>query len=93
MTIIRMVLSEFKKKNKGSLPRSMTELNPFLKTEPSRDISSVIHHLGKSEALQILFSEKFQFTLSKDQKTIEAMKPEQAKEFENIGVHLQKESP
>ncbi len=86
-------LAKFKKTNNGSLPHSLAELNPFLKTEPSRDISSVIPHLGKSEALQILFSEKFQFNLSKDRKTIEAMKPDQAKEFENIGVHLQKESP
>ncbi|NBX76450.1 MAG: hypothetical protein EBQ92_07835 [Proteobacteria bacterium] len=86
-------LMAFKKKQGGALPRSLADLTRFLKTEPARDISSVIPHLKQSEPLQILFSEKFQFALSKDRKTIEALNPAQAQEFENIGVYLQKESP
>jgi len=86
-------LAAFKKKENGALPRSLTDLTRFLKTEPTRDISSVIPHLKQSEPLQILFSEKFQFTLGKDRKTIEALNPDQTQEFENIGVYLQKESP
>lgn len=84
-------LTQFRTKHRNS-PISLADLTPFLKTQPMRNLASVIPHLEKSIALKTLFSEDFKFVLSKDRTRIEAADSHQAKEFDNIGVFLQKDS-
>jgi len=85
-------LSNYKKTNSKNLPSSLADMEPFLKIAPIREVSSFSGKQKSSPEIQVLLSEPFYFKLGTNRNSIEPVNPEQAKEFDNIGVHLQKES-
>lgn len=85
-------LSQYKTRHRGKLPAAFSDLEPYFNDAPMREISSLAAKNNLSADLKILLSEPFPFQLSKDRNSIEPLHPEQAKEFDNIGVYLKKDS-
>lgn len=85
-------LARYQEKNPGKLPASISDCEPFFNAQPMRELSSAVTQEKPSADLQLLMAETFPFKLGSDRRSIEAVRPEQTKEFDNIGVFIQRDS-